>query len=266
MPQPVSRSARRRRRGTIARVLAIAFHPDGTPLAAAGDDGTVWFQETATGRWLDPTLRHDAAVPTLAFGPDGRTLLTGCSDGRARLWDAARWDLVAEFAHRAEVGRVAFSPTGQSVATACHDGTGRIWNLNTSKPIGEPLAHRARVDCLAFTHDGSIVATGSRDGSVRLWDAATGLPIGPPLEHRGAIHALAFSPDGRRLATAGADGMARYWRVPAPIPGDAERILCWVRVATELEFDDGDAIRRIDQLVLWELRRRLQELGGPPVK
>ena len=136
----------------------------------------------------------------------------------------------------------------------------------TGKPIGEPLAHRARVDCLAFNHDGSIVATGSRDGSVRLWDAGTGLPIGPPLEHRGAVHALAFSPDGRRLATACSDGMARCWRVPAPIAGDAERIACWVRVATELEFDEGDAIRRIDQLVLWELRRRLQELGGPPVK
>jgi hypothetical protein len=60
--------------------------------------------------------------------------------------------------------------------------------------------------------------------------------------------------------------MARYWRVPAPIPGVAERIACWVRVVNELEFDEGDAISPIDQLVLWELRRRLQDLGGPPVK
>jgi WD40 repeat protein len=111
-----------------------------------------------------------------------------------------------------------------------------------------------------------MVATGSQDGTVRLWDADTGLAIGPPLEHRGAVHVLAFSPDARRLATAGSDGMVRSWRVPVPIPGDRERITCWVRVLTELDFDEGDAIRPVDQLVLWELRRRLQELGGAPIK
>ncbi len=248
------------------RVLAVSFHPDSTRLAIAGEDGRVWFQETATGRQLDAKLHHEAAVAALAFSPDGRTLLSGCRDGRARLWDAAGWAIVAEFAHRAEVGRVAFSPEGQSIATASHDGTARLWDIRTGKPIGEPLAHRACVDCLAFNPEGSIVATGSRDASVRLWDAGTGLPIGPPLEHRGAVLALAFNPNGRRLATACSDGMARCWRVPDPIAGNAERIACWVRVATELEFDEGDAIHRIDQLVLWELRRRLQELGGPPVK
>jgi eukaryotic-like serine/threonine-protein kinase len=247
-------------------VLDIAFHPDGTMLAVAGDDGRVWFRETATGRRLDATLRHDAAVPALAFSPDGRSLLTGCRDGRARLWDLSGWTLLAEFPHQAEVGRVAVSPAGRSVATACHDGTARLWDLASGKPIGEPLSHPARVDCLAFNHDGSTVATGSQDGSGRLWDAGTGLPIGPPLEHRGALHAMAFSPDGRRLATACSDGLARCWRVPAPIPGSAERVACWIRVATELEFDEGDAIRRMDQLALWELRRHLQELGGPPVK
>ena len=60
--------------------------------------------------------------------------------------------------------------------------------------------------------------------------------------------------------------MARCWRVPAPVAGAGERIACWVRVATEREFDEGDAIRPIDQLALWDLRRRLQDLGGPPVK
>ena len=135
---------------------------------------------------------------------------------------------------------------------------------------GRPADRRAdgapgAVECLAFHPDGAIVATGSRDGTARLWDAGTGLAVGPPLEHRGAVHDLAFSPDGRRLATACADALARCWRVPAPISGDPERVACWVRVATEREFDEGDAIRPIDQPALWELRRRLQDLGGPPV-
>jgi WD40 repeat protein len=111
-----------------------------------------------------------------------------------------------------------------------------------------------------------MIATGSQDRTVRLWDAGTGLPIGPLLEHRGTVHAVAFDADNRRLATASSDGMARCWRVPAPVSGDVEQIACWVRVATELELDEGDAISRLDQLAVWDLRRRLQELGGVPAR
>jgi len=252
--------------GHDTRVLAIAFHPDGTRLAAAGDDGRVCFRETATGALLGQSLRHEAAVLALTFSPDGSKLLSGCRDGRARLWDTNEWTTLAELSHRAEVGCVDFSPGGRSFATACHDGTARLWDAGTIKPIGEPLTHGGPVDCLAFNSEGTLVATGSHDGTVRLWDAGTALPIGPPLAHRGAVHAVAFSPDGRRLATASSDGMARCWRVPAPIAGDVERIACWVRVETELEFDEGDAIHRLDQLAVWELRRRMHDLGGSPVK
>jgi WD40 repeat protein/serine/threonine protein kinase len=249
-----------------AQVLDIAFHPDGSRLALAGDDGRVWFRETATGAVLGQTLRHAAAVPALRFSPEGDRLLCACLDGRARLWDSRTLLIAGELAHAGAVGCIAFSPSGRAVATGSHDRTARLWDSDSKRPIGEPLGHRGRVDCLAFSADGSTVATGSEDGSVRLWDAATGLPIGPPLAHRGAVLAVALSPDGRRLATGCSDGKLRSWRVPAPVVGTAERIACWVRILTELEFDEGDAIRRIDPLVVWELRRRLQDLGGAPVK
>ena len=248
------------------KVTAITFHPDGSRLAAAGDDGRVWFVETATGHLLDDGLQYEAAVSVLSFSPDGGRLLIGCKDGRVRLWDIAKKTILAELPHRGEVDCAGYSPPGRSVVTACHDGTARLWDADTGKPIGEPLAHRGHIDCMAFNPDGTIVATGSHDGAVRLWGADTGLPIAPPLDHRGPVHGLAFSPDRRRMATACSDGMARCWRVPTPIAGDVERIDCWIRVVTQLEFDDGDAIRPIDQMTLWELRRRLHELGGAPVK
>jgi WD40 repeat protein/serine/threonine protein kinase len=254
--------------GPEASILAVAFDPDGTRLAVAGDDGTVCVWDATTGTRTGQSPRHESTVHALAFSPDGRKLLGGCRDGRARLWDAGDGTLLVELTHGdgAEVGCIAFSPDGRSIASACSDGTARLWDGASGRPIGEPMAHRGPVDRLAFHPEGTIVATAGRDGTARLWDAGTALPIGPPLEHRGAVLALAFSPDGRRLATASADAMARCWRVPAPVAGDCERINCWVRLATEREFDEGDAIRPIDQAALWDLRRRLQDLGGPPVK
>jgi serine/threonine protein kinase len=254
------------RTGHSAHVLAVAFSADGTVLAASCDDGHVALLDTATGKPIGTALCHEAAVHAVALGPDGRTLLAGCSDGRARICDLESRDTVVELTHRAEVGCAQFRPDGRLVATGCHDGTARLWDAQTGKPIGEPLSHGARIDCVAFNLEGTILATGSQDETVRLWDAGTGLPVGPELPHRGAVNGLSFSPDGRRIATASSDFQTRYWRVPAPVAGEVERIACWVRVATELEFDEGDAIRPMDQLAIWELRRRLQDLGGPPVK
>jgi WD40 repeat protein/tRNA A-37 threonylcarbamoyl transferase component Bud32 len=248
------------------RVISVKFNAGGNLAAAACEDGTVWLWESSTGTLTGEPLRHQAAVSDLVFSPDGRTLVTACLDRKARIWDLRARAPVSELAHRGDVGLVAFSPDGRLLATACSDGTARLWDSATSRPIGEPLSHRAPVQCLQFNDDGTIFASGSQDGTVRLWDAGSGLPVGPTLEHRGPVNGLSFSPAGRRLATASSDASARYWRVPSPIAGDVERVVSWVRVTTELEFDEGDAIRPISQLDLWELRRHLQQVGGPPVK
>jgi WD40 repeat protein/serine/threonine protein kinase len=249
-----------------SRVLAIAFDPPGKRLALAGEDGVVRFCDVAKGTLLGERLRHDESVTALTFSPDGGRLVTGCLDGRARLWDADSWSILAEIPFRGEPGCVAYSPQGRLIAATNRDGSARLWDTTMYRPIGEPLSHQGPVDCMAFNYAGTIIATASRDGTIRLWDAETGLPIGPPLEHRGAVQSVAFDPDNRRLASGSTDGMARSWRVPSPVAGDVERIGCWVRVETELEFDEGDAVFRQDQLAIWDLRRRLQELGGSPVR
>jgi len=63
-----------------------------------------------------------------------------------------------------------------------------------------------------------------------------------------------------------AGGLACFWRVAPQISGNVERISCWVRVTTDLDFDSGDAVRKLDPLIGRELRRRLHEFGGPPPK
>jgi eukaryotic-like serine/threonine-protein kinase len=252
--------------GQGTQILALTFHPDGTQVATSDSTGQVRFWQTATGKPLSKTLTHERAVNALEFSPDGRKLLTGCLDGSARLWDLESGAPLVEFNHATELVCVRFNPGGSAIATACVDGTARLWDAATGNPIGETLSHRGRVDCLEFSQDGTIIASGSRDGTVRLWDAATALPIGPALAHPSEVLSMVLSSDSQRIATGCSDGIARCWKVPLPVTGDAERISCWVRVSTGLDFDPGDAIRRLDDLTSWELRRRLYDLGGPPIK
>jgi WD40 repeat protein/serine/threonine protein kinase len=253
-----------RPRGDDVTVLAVAFQPHGDILATACEDGLVVCWNFRSGEPVMTDFRHPAAVTSLAFHPEGKQLLTGCVDGKARLWDVASSGQLREFVMPAVIRQVDWSVSRNVIVTACEEGTARLWDPARGRPIGEPLAHEARIECLSFSPDGSLLATGSRDGSVRLWETGTGLPIGPPLRHRGAVLTLAFSPDGRRLATGSVDGLARIWRVAPQLPGEVERISCWVRVSTGLDFDEADAIGKLDPLVGWELQRRLHELGGPP--
>ncbi|MFO0890053.1 MAG: protein kinase [Isosphaeraceae bacterium] len=246
-------------------VLAVAFEPSGRVVASARKDGRVACRNARTGEPEGPEFRHEAAVTSLCFSPDGRALLTGCLDGKARLWKPTEAGAPArELAMAAGICQVEWSPSRDLVATSCLDGSARLWDASAGQPIGESLVHDARIDCLAFSPDGGLLATGGRDGFARIWETTTGLPIGPPLEHRGAVLALAFCPDGRRLVTGGRDGNIRIWRAAPQIPGEVQRISCWVRVTTGLDFDEADAIRKLDPMLGWELQRRLHELGGPP--
>jgi WD40 repeat protein len=249
------------------RLSAAAVSNDGAFLAAVTEDGDVWLYDPSARSWSARPRPHARGASALVFHPRDGRLLVRCLDGVARLCDREGDSAGAlEFADFEETAWSGFSPTGETVATISASGDVQLWDAASGAAVGEPLPHRSRLAEVAFHPDGSLLATGCRDGSARLWDAATGLAVGPPLDHGGAVEVLAFSPDGRRLAAGCADGRLRFWKTPAPLPGDVERVCCWVRVDAELDIDAADAIRPLDALAGWELRRRLYELGGPPLK
>ena len=49
--------------------------------------GTARLWDAATGTALGSPMEPSAGISTASFSPDGRTVLTGCSDGLGRLWD-----------------------------------------------------------------------------------------------------------------------------------------------------------------------------------
>jgi serine/threonine protein kinase/WD40 repeat protein len=247
-------------------VRSIALGREGRRLAVMYEDGAVYVLEEARGWQHESPLIRAENAQLLDVDGLGEWLLIGNQMGEVRLWNVEGRSCSISLSLGSAIQNAAFQPGGEAFATLCADGTARLWNRATGRPIGEPLQHRSRVDCLAFHPDGTQVATGGEDGAIRLWCAVTGLGVGPPLTHGGTVRTIVFSGDGRRFATLGSDRVVRCWNSPNEVEGDAERISCWVRVSTELDFDAGDAIRRMDSGTSLELRRRLIDLGGAPIR
>jgi WD40 repeat protein len=63
---------------------AIAFSPDGTWIASAHADCSVYFWDLA--QRVIKLEWHVGAVNSLAFSPDGELLATGSADGTVKFW------------------------------------------------------------------------------------------------------------------------------------------------------------------------------------
>lgn len=147
-------------------------------------------------RLYTPTPRVTGSVTS----PDGRTTLTGSSDGAVR-WYAADDPAKAVRtldAHTSGIARLALSPDGKRLLTARYDGEVKLWDVS-----GEPKLLQTNtlpgLSAAEWAPDGKSVAAGTNTGELEVWD----VPGGERRTlQRGAaqVASLALSRDGRTLA------------------------------------------------------------------
>jgi RNA polymerase sigma factor (sigma-70 family) len=173
----------RRCQGDRAFLDTLAFSADGK-LIAGLDDGFLRLWETGSGKEIFPltTAGHVRRVSSVAFTPDGGTVLSGSWDGVVRVWDAATG---------AERRRIA--PGGGAAE-------GRIL-LNAAGAVSPDGTVATEVD-LAIKSQ-SILAGNTDFGIlVRQWNGDGTREVGRRCHDIGAVYplAVALSPDGGALA------------------------------------------------------------------
>ena len=196
---------------------AAAFSPDGRIVVISNRrDQEIMRWDARSGQPLNSFfLTHKKGVTSLAFSPDGKTMLTGSDDGTARLWNSINGEPVGKALQLSSgsVMAVAFSPDGRTILTggAGEDNTARQWDTRSGKPVGKVMKHYGWVIAVAFSPDGRTILTGCADNTARLWDAHSGQPIGKVMKHNAYVMAVAFSPDGKTLLTGSEDKGVRLW-------------------------------------------------------
>jgi WD40 repeat protein len=130
LPYLRMRSSSSSLQGATARILCIAFSPDG--------------QTIATGSW----------------SKDGANLL---------LWDIRNGRKRALDGHVDTVNAVAFSPDGQFLVSGGKEGEVKVWNVSSGELVRTLKAHHGSVNAVALSADGRTLATASDDKSIKLW-------------------------------------------------------------------------------------------------
>jgi WD40 repeat protein/DNA-binding winged helix-turn-helix (wHTH) protein len=170
---------------------------------------------TAVTKALPQTLsvlRHDDAVVSAEFSPDGRRILTASDDHTARVWNAADGrPLAALQGHTDKLAFAAFSPDGLHIVTASEDHTARIWNAADGRSLATLQGHTDKVIRARFSPDGQRIVTAGWDHTPRVWNTADGHLLVTLQGHTDGVIGAAFSPDGQRIVTASWDHTARIW-------------------------------------------------------
>lgn len=172
---------------------SVAISPNGGLLAAGRDDGTVEVWDIDNPRSpvsLGRVRAHGAAIWSLTFAADGRSLISAGLDGLARRWDVGV------------------------------DGPGASADLLTE--LGSPMRTSGGAFFAARELAPHVVLTAGGAGILQAWD----IPQSPMPAHTLSITQTAVSPDGRTLATSSADQTIALWRLTSgSSPSELTRII-----------------------------------------
>jgi WD40 repeat protein len=112
-----------------ARLVGVAFSPDGKLFGTASEDGTAKLWRTDTLQEVVGLRGHLLGVHSLAFSPDGRRVATG-SNGReaVKLWDVATGQEVLTLEGEGSIfGGVTFSADGTLLGAVNSSGRLHLW-------------------------------------------------------------------------------------------------------------------------------------------
>jgi WD40 repeat protein len=155
----------------------LAFSSDGQKLAWLVGH-TVKYLDTLTSELSQLAIKHEAAISSIAFSPDGKALATGSEDRRILLWDIAEDRMIENFlGHEHRITCLAFSPDGKTLVSGSEGGKVKLWNVTTGQELFPLFGHTGAVHFAVFDPNGQTLVTaadaGPRGGEVFVWKSGT---------------------------------------------------------------------------------------------
>lgn len=208
----------------------IRFSPSGNTIAGMTLKGyriRLWDAKTGEVLWqVDGKDYGKSEDDRIGFGapefsPDGKKLLTVCSDNKARIWDVKNgWQARAFTGRGNSIRAAAFCYGGSHVMTAGDDGTAQFWDYESGEEVRR-FEHPGSITEITISGDSSRMVTkwpknppddpsGDKiQWFASLWDVTNGREVRRFELGNNPSGVIMFSPNSERLFTSrGTGGVA----------------------------------------------------------
>jgi WD40 repeat protein len=184
----------------------MAFSPDGSLLASAGDDGTLRFWNLETGVNIK-TIRTNQETGAVAFSPDGTLVAFSVWGEGVQVWAVVpkppRGTPISptETTTPAPTKTATANPLGKAEPPLDDSDGGAVVLAPENLQALERL-YTFSGYAIAFHPQESVIATGELTGKIKVWSLVDGSLLRDLTDLHGMVFDLDFSPDGSLLAAA----------------------------------------------------------------
>lgn len=194
------------------RVRSIAWSPDSTLLASAGENNVIDIWNAETNNTERTYQRHSGNVRAIAWSPNGKYIASAGEDKTVHIWSAASGNCVLLYqGHTHTITGLAWSPDSQYIASCSLDHSVQIWSREKGHLSVRYTRHNDVVYRVAWSPDGKYMASTGYEGSVRVWEAMSGRDLLTYSRYVGQALALSWSPDGKLIASGGTNASLQIW-------------------------------------------------------
>ena len=194
--------------------FCVAVDSTGKRSASGGQDSHINVWDIDQHSLIQTLPRGNGNVISLAFSPDDRFLVAGCSNNIATIFDLESGE-TRELQHDGGVFRVVFDDQGKlftaSTGKDLSDRKLTAWNFDSGEKISEQRIDRLREIAINLVHRQIWVAD--------QWGNLIAFSIDRPFKfkldrwgaHSSSITGLAVSQDGTRIASGDQNGILKLW-------------------------------------------------------
>jgi WD40 repeat protein len=212
-------------------VIALAWSPGGTVLAAAAVSGPIVLFDGSTGKVRHYLPGHEFGTTAVGCSRDGVHFASSGQDGKIRLWDQATGrERLALDGGAPWVEHLAWCPMDNLLATSAGRKL-RLWDPQ-GRLVREYPQHSSTIADIQWKPRSCELASASY-GCVSLWTPDRSEPL-RRFEWKGSQLVLAWSPDGKYLATGDQDCTVHFWIVRV---GEDLQMSGYPRKVRELAWD-----------------------------
>jgi WD40 repeat protein len=149
-------------------VKSLALTRDGSRIAVAWTQGSIWWWDTLKPDVPHDLVRHDSESDALAWSRDGTLLAEEGARNQTTIWSfrAGAAQQTAKLKNGAWVKDFWFSEDGKWLARAGSEG---LELAEIAGPRRVALDTRAAVEDIALDERGSLLAAADRDGRLTVW-------------------------------------------------------------------------------------------------